>query len=55
MIAGLEFLKSWRFWIVLTASTSAIMLGKAGVHIALMLYTPRPETITGGTPRMQPG
>ena len=40
MIAGLEFLKSWRYWLVLTASTSAIMLGAAGAHIASVLYFP---------------
>lgn len=40
MIAGLEFLKSWRFWVVLVASTFAITLGSAGVHIALALYLP---------------
>lgn len=40
MIAGLEFIRSWRFWIMLTASTTAIMLGSAGVHIALTLFLP---------------
>lgn len=38
MVAGLEFLKSWRFWLVLTGSTTAITLGTAGGHIAAALY-----------------
>lgn len=40
MIEGLEFLKSSRFWLVLTASTSAIMLGMAGAYIVSALYFP---------------
>lgn len=40
MIAGLEFIRSWRFWIMLIAATSAVTLGSAGVHIALALYLP---------------
>jgi hypothetical protein len=46
MIAGLEFLKSWRFWVVLTASTSAVMLGVACANIVSTLYFPLP----GGNP-----
>ncbi len=46
MITGLEFLKSWRFWVVLTASTSAITLGTAGVYIASVQYL----TLVGGEP-----
>jgi hypothetical protein len=38
MTAGLEFLISWRFWLMLTGSTSAITLGTAGGHIAAVLY-----------------
>lgn len=41
MIAGLEFLKSWRFWVVLTASTSAVTIGTAGVSVVLTLSFPR--------------
>ena len=41
MIAGLEFLKSRRFWIVLTASTSAVTVGTAGVSVMLTLYFPQ--------------
>ena len=40
MIAGLEFLKSWRFWVVLTASTFFINLGTAGAYIAAVFYFP---------------
>lgn len=38
MIAGLEFIRSWRFWAVLVGSTSTITLGTAGGHIAAVLY-----------------
>lgn len=41
MNEGLEFLKSWRFWASLTALTSAITLGGAGVYIASVLYFPQ--------------
>jgi len=40
MIAGLEFIRSWRYWAVLVVMTSAVALGSAGVHIALNLYFP---------------
>lgn len=40
MIAGLEFLKSWRFWIVLVASTFLITLGTAGGYIVSVRYFP---------------
>jgi hypothetical protein len=40
MIAGLEFLKSRRFWIPLFAVSMAVALGSASVHIVLNLYFP---------------
>ncbi len=40
MIAGLEFLKSWRYWALFIGSTSAVTLGSAAVHIALVTYLP---------------
>lgn len=40
MIAGLEFLRSWRFWLMLTASTSAVTLASTGAHIVVALYFP---------------
>lgn len=40
MIAGLEFVRSWRFWTELVVVTSAVNFGSAGVHIALNLYLP---------------
>jgi len=40
MIAGLEFLKSRRFWTELVVVMSAINLASAGLHIALNLYLP---------------
>ena len=40
MIEGLEFLRSWRFWVLFIGSTSAVMFASAGVHIALALYLP---------------
>lgn len=46
MIAGLEFFKSRRFWVVLTASTSAVTVGTAGVSVMLVLYFPQ---MAGGT------
>ena len=45
MIAGLEFLKSRRFWLVLTASTSAVTVGTVGISVMLSLYFPQ---MTGG-------
>ncbi len=41
MIKGLEFLKSWRFWVWQIASTALMTLGIAGVHIASAVYFPR--------------
>ncbi len=38
MITGLEFLKSWRFWVLFLGSTSLVMLASEGVHIALVSY-----------------
>ena len=41
MIAGLEFLRSRCFWLVLTAWTSAITLASAGAHVLVALYFPQ--------------
>ena len=40
MIAGLEFLKSRRFWAELAVMMFAVNLASAGLHIALNLYLP---------------
>lgn len=40
MIEGLDFIRSWRFWIMLVASTSAVTLGVAGAYIVSALYFP---------------
>lgn len=40
MPEGLEFLKSWRFWVVLSAGNLLVTLGTVAAHIVSVLYLP---------------
>lgn len=40
MPEGLEFLKSWRFWVLLSAGTLVVTLGSAAAHIVSVHYLP---------------
>lgn len=40
MITGFEIFKSWRFWLVLFASTSAVTLLTAGTYVLSVYYFP---------------
>jgi hypothetical protein len=43
MTTGLEFFRSWRFWVFFVGSTSLVMLASTGVQIAVVSYLRAPD------------